>query len=148
MVGMQEHAVAGGNQSFNRIHFSFTLSGHLLFGVGFEHGFSERHALQVTVFPLILPGKGFPFAFHGGYNYYTGGSQWKGKLGAGFVLLVSPPDPQERKVMPMLLFTPGVQYGFDNEDHLTFQPWLAYFLGEANRRFAPIGLEFIYNHKF
>lgn len=134
---------------YNRLNASITLSGHFLFGFGFEHGFDEHHALQAMVFPLLIPGKGMPFALHVGYNYYFEGETWRAKIGFGYALLVSPPDPQKRKVMPMLLFTPGLAYRFKkSENSLLFQPWLAYFLKHANRRFAPIGLEFQYGHTF
>ncbi|GEM_PF-1558158 len=140
-------AAHSAGDGFNRLHVSFTLGGHLLFGVGFEHGFSNHHALQATVYPLLIPGKGMPFAFHAGYNYYFSGEKWRAKMGVGYAFLVSPPDPNQRKVMPMLLFTPGISYHFkDSADNLLFQPWLAYFLKHANRRFAPIGLEFRYGH--
>lgn len=39
--------VYAGDTSYNRVKFSFTLSGHLLFGLGFEHGLDEHHALQI-----------------------------------------------------------------------------------------------------
>lgn len=142
------NAPAGNDTGFDRVNFSVTLSGHVLVGVGFEHGFNAHHALQVKAFPLVVPGKGFPFAFSAGYNYYTKGVRWRGKIGANFTLLVSPPDPVKRKWMPMLVLAPGVQYGFNETNSLTFQPWLAYFLAHANRRFAPIGLEFIYGRNF
>jgi len=134
--------------SFNRVIFSLTLSGHILTGVGFEHGFDTHHALQVTAYPFMLPGKGLPFAFSAGYNYYYGRNKWRGKIGGAFALLVSPPDPDKRKTMPLLLLTPGIQYHFDPSNSAVFQPWLAVFLKKAKHRFAPIGLEFRYGHNF
>jgi len=130
--------------SFNKIHFSFTLSGHLLLGLGFERGFDTYNAVQITFFPLLIPGKGLPFAASAGYNYYLGTSRWRPKLGAAFTLLVSPPDPDKRRLMPMLVLTPGADYVFNNGDYLLMQPWLAFILAKAKRTFAPIGMEFTY----
>ena len=146
VMSSHSSALAGKNQTFDRVHISFTLSGHLLFGVGFEHGFTNHHALRVAVFPLLIPGKGLPFAFKAGYNYYTGGSRWKGKLGADVAILVSPPDPQKRKIMPMIVITPGLQYALKEGQYVSFQPWLAWFFKETNRKFGPIGLEFTYDY--
>ncbi len=136
------------NNSFNRLNLSFTLSGHILVGIGWEHGFDTHHALHVTTYPLMWPGDGFPFAVSAGYNYYYGQNKWRGKIGGAFALLVSPPDPDKRKTMPLLLLTPGVQYAFDLNHSALFQPWLAFFLKKAKHRFAPIGLEFRYGYNF
>ena len=86
-----------GDSSYNRLHISFTLSGHLLFGAGIEHSFNDRHSIQVTGFPLMWPGKGFPLAVTAGYGYRFNTEPWRAKLGVDFALLVSPPDPDARR---------------------------------------------------
>lgn len=136
-----------GESSYNRVHFSFTLSGHLLFGAGFEHGFNDQHSIQVTGFPLMWPGKGFPFAFTAGYGYHFNTQPWRAKLGFDFALIVSPPDPDIRKTLPMLMFTPGVAYQFKNNKSVSTQFWLTHFLSDTNKKLfiAPIGWEFQYS---
>jgi hypothetical protein len=131
----------------NRIHLSVTLSGHVLFGIGFEHFFSEQHAIHATVFPLMAPGKGFPFALSSGYNYYTPEDRWRGKLGLDMMVIVSPPDPERRKMLPLLNICPGVEYAFDSENSVQSQLWLAFFLKRYTRRFAPIGIDSRYARK-
>lgn len=141
------HPLAGSGNQIDRINVSFTLSGHILLGIGYEHFFDTNHAAQFTFFPVFLPGKDLPFAFNAGYGYYTKGDPWRGKVGLNFTLLISPPDPEKRKVMPLLCLTPGVAYRVNDLNEGLSQVWLAYFLGKANRKFAPIGLEFQYNKK-
>ena len=85
----------------NQLNFSFTLSGHIILGIGYSYSFDENNGLQTTL--LIIPGKGIPFGLNGGYFYLTDGEKWRGKLGAEFTLLVSPPDPDRRKCLPMFL---------------------------------------------
>ncbi len=133
---------AQSSDMYNRVHVSVTLSGHILFGVGVEHGFTEHHALQITVYPLVVPGKGFPFAMQAGYNYYWGGSLWKGKVGFAGGVIVSPPDPDKRRYLPMLMLTPGVRYA-DKDNFYTGALWLARFLGKTNQKWpiVPIGIE-------
>jgi len=138
--------VSAGNTSYNRMKFSFTLSGHMLFGLGYEYGFDEHHAVNLTVFPLLIPGKGLPYALSAGYDYYFKGENWKPKIGAAFTLLVSPPDPDKRKTMPMIVFTPGIQY-LSQKDSFLSQIWVAWFLKKARFPVAPIGLEFLYGRE-
>ncbi len=134
---------------YNRVHVSVTLSGHIFFGVGFEHSFTEHHALQLTVYPLVVPGKGLPFALQAGYNYYSGGLHWKGKLGFASGVIVSPPDPDKRRYLPMLMFTPGVQYA-DKNNFYNSELWLARFFGKTNQKWpiVPIGIEARYGRKW
>ena len=136
------------DSAYNRLYFSFTLSGHLLFGAGFEHGFNDQHSIQITGIPLMFPGEGFPFAFTAGYGYHFNTEPWRAKLGADFGLIISPSTPDARKTMPMLMFTPGVEYLLKNNNSVSSQFWLAHFLKENNKKIflAPIGLEFRYNH--
>lgn len=133
--------------SYNRLYFSFTLSGHLFVGAGFEHGFNKRHSIQISAFPVVLPGKGFPFALNAGYGFHFDTAPWRAKLGVDFALLVSPPDPDIRKTMPLLMLTPGVEYLLRDKHSVSTQFWLAHFLKETNKPvfLAPIGWEFRYN---
>ncbi len=130
------------SDAYNSVQVSVTLSGHVMIGVGFEHGIDRHHAVQIMVYPLIVPGKGFPFALQAGYNYYSGRAHWKGKLGLAGGLIVSPPDPDKRKFLSMILITPGIQY-VDGNNHYNGALWLARFLGQTNQKWpiVPIGIE-------
>ncbi len=136
--------VPAGEASFNRFTVSLGLSGHILLGVGLEHGFDGHHAVRVTVFPVVLPGKGFPFAFSAGYGYYFNGSKWRAGLGGEFALLVSPPDPHKRKFLPLLNLVPAVQYQIDGKQFVDARLWLSYFFGRANVPVAPTAIVFRY----
>ncbi len=140
--------VTAGEETFDRVVFSLGLSGHILLGVGVEHGFNHNHAVQFTVYPLLLPGKGFPFALSTGYSYYFHGSRWRAKLGGEFGLLVSPPDPDKRRVLPLFSLVPGIQYRFNDQQFLTTQIWISYFMGKANVPVAPTAIEFRYGRQF
>ena len=137
--------IRAGNYNDNRIGLSFVLSGHLIFGVKVEHFFDAQQCVQATIYPLIIPGKKFPFAFSTGYNYFTNGAHWQVKLGAEFAMIVSPPDPHKRKILPMLNFTPGVRYLRANGQSLGGTIWLSYFLKKVRHKVAPTGLEFWYD---
>ena len=134
------------DSAFNRVVFSLGLSGHVLLGVGMEHGFNEHHAVQLTIYPLFLPGKGFPLAFSTGYHYYLGGGRWRGALGGEFALLISPPDPDKRRVMPLLNLVPALQYRIDRAQVVSTRLWISYFLRGANVPLAPTAIEFRYGH--
>ncbi len=141
--------MAYSGSSYNRLNLSVTVSGHVLIGMGYEHGFNEHHALGFTVYPLVMPGKGFPFALKTLYRYYANGARWQATLGGGFGLIISPPDPQERRWLPMLLLTPGVRYA-DGNNRYGADIWLAHFLTKTNRNWPliPIGLEANYGRNF
>ncbi len=134
--------------SYNRVVFSLGLSGHVFLGVGVEHGFNPHHAVQLTFYPVFFPGKGFPLAVCAGYGYHVNGSRWQVKIGGEFALLVSPPDPQKRRVMPLLNLVPGVQYRIDEVQVISTRLWISYFLGKANVPIAPTVIEFSYGRKF
>jgi hypothetical protein len=85
------------DQIKHQFHFSLTLSGHILFGAGYTYWLNDEHAFEATVYPLLLPGKGFPFAVSAGYGFYPGGEHLKAKVGGEMTLLISPPDPERRK---------------------------------------------------
>ena len=145
LLGLLPAVLWAGNRSENRIGISFVLSGHLLFGVKVQHFFDAQNCVQATFYPLLIPGKKFPFAFGLGYNYFTNGQHWQGKLGAEFAMIVSPPDPQKRKVLPMLNFTPGFRYVRQNGQSIGGNLWLSYFLKKTRHKIAPTGLEFWYD---
>jgi hypothetical protein len=138
--------------SENQIHFSITLSGHVLLGVGFTHWVNQSNTLSATAFlPLELPEKSlaiedFPFGFRAGYAYYGKGDPWRMKLGADMTVILSPPDPGERRVMPLITFSPGVQYTFESKNMVTPQLWLSYF--PMKRLVAPTGIEVLYGRGF
>ena len=134
------------NYSYSRVHFSFILSGHLLFGLGYEYGFDQNHSVQLTLFPLMYPGEGFPFAVTAGYGYRFDAEPWRAKIGLDFAAIISPPDPEKRKIMPILMITPGVEYLQSQNNSFSTQFWLARFLKKANHKLPlmPIGWEFKY----
>ena len=113
--------------------------------IGYSYGFDKNNTVQTTL--LIIPEKGLPFGLNGGYFYLTDGEKWRGKLGAEFTLLFSPPDPDRRKCLPMFNFVPGVQYSFDKNNTIMPQLWISY-LPTDNKKIVPTGLEFRYGKKF
>ena len=135
---------AAPKSSYNQINFSFTLSGHIILGVGYSYGFGKNNGVQTML--LIIPEKGLPFGLNGGYFYLTDGEKWRGKLGAEFTLLFSPPDPDRRKCLPMFNFVPGVQYSFDKNNTIMPQLWISY-LPTGNKKIVPTGLELRYGRK-
>ncbi len=139
--------------SGNQIHFSITLSGHVLLGLGITHWLDSSNTLIATAFlPLELPEKSlaiedFPFGFRAGYAYYGKGDPWRMKLGGDVAVIISPPDPEDnRRVLPMITFSPGVQYVFESKNTLTPQFWLSYF--PTQRLVAPTGIEVLYGRGF
>ncbi len=138
----------GADRADNRVGISFVLSGHLMFGLNVQHFFDAHNGIEATVFPLLIPGKKFPFAFSAGYRYVTGGQHWQGTVGAAFAMIVSPPDPQRRKVLPMFSVMPGLRYVRTNGQTFGGNLWLSYFLKKTRRKVAPTGLEFRYDFKW
>ena len=51
---------AAPKSSCNQINFSFTLSGHIILGVGYSYGFDKNNGVQTTL--LIIPGKDYRLA--------------------------------------------------------------------------------------
>ncbi|MBD3226300.1 MAG: hypothetical protein GF313_16345 [Caldithrix sp.] len=126
----------------HQINISCILSGHLMFGIGYEYGINEHHAATCNVYPLLLPGvEELPFAISAGYGFYTGQEHWKGRLGLEYTMIVSPPDPDKRKVLPMVSFLSGLQYSDKRGNHYLSQIYVARFLKEARAPVAPIGIE-------
>jgi len=130
----------------HQINFSLTLSGHILLGIGYCYLWNEHHAVQ-TIF-YIVPEKGLPYGITGGYNYFWGDNKWRPNLGAEFMVLASPPDPEKRKFLPMIKLVPGIRYDFNNEQNLNSRLWIAYLLKSNRVKIAPIGIEFIYGYGF
>ena len=44
---------AAPKSSYNQINFSFTLSGHIILGIGYSYGFDKNNGVQTTL--LIIP---------------------------------------------------------------------------------------------
>ena len=129
----------------HQVNFSITLSGHILFGAGYTYWFNDNHAVEATIYPLMVPGKGFPFALSAGYGFYPGGEYWRGKLGTEMTLLVSPPGPDKRKTMPMLSFTPGFLYK-TGKSTIQSEIWYSWFLKNARKKMSFTGIELKYGH--
>jgi hypothetical protein len=68
------------------------------------------------------------------------------KLGGDVTVIISPPDPEDRRVLPLITFSPGVQYVFESKNTLTPQLWLSYF--PTQRLVAPTGIEVLYGRGF
>lgn len=134
--------------SDDRIVASFTLSGLLIFGVGYEHRFDEHHVFQATVYPFFVPEfTSFPLFFSTGYDYHGAGDSWRFKIGANYFLMMGPSKPGGRRKLNLLCLTPGAVCSIDDESDLTSQLWLARFPKE-NRRHEiplPIGFDFRYS---
>jgi len=128
----------------HQINFSFTLSGHILLGIGYAYGFDAHHFVQATWF--IVPEKGFPFALNGGYNYFFKGETWRPNLGLETVVIASPSDLVKRKYLPLITFVPGICYQGDDTHAINSRLWLAYFPVKARKKVAPIGIEFKYGN--
>lgn len=135
-----------GQDDSHRIHVAFALSGHIFWGIGYAYGFDAHNFIQATFF--VVPEKGLPFAINAGYNYFFEGKKWRPNLGLETVIIGSPPDPDERKYLPLITFTPGISYHFDNANTVNSRLWLAYFPIKARKKFAPIGIEFKYGNSF
>jgi len=141
LAGLILTSMRGAEPGGGSFTFSLVLSGHVLLGIGYEYALDEHHAFRVTAYPLLVPGKGFPYAFRAGYRYSFAGDKWQPRLGLDFALLVSPPVKGARRHLPMLVLTPGLTYQDSRRVNWEFSPWVAYFLTKTRRRIAPIGLE-------
>ncbi|MFZ5516932.1 MAG: hypothetical protein ACOY90_09865 [Candidatus Zhuqueibacterota bacterium] len=135
---------AAGSDDTHQINLSFTLSGHLLFGIGYSYGFEAHHFVQATWF--IVPEKGLPFAVNGGYNYFFKGGAWQPNLGLETVIIASPSGRVKRKYLPLITLVPGIGYQFNDTHAVNTRLWLAYFPIKARKKVAPIGLEFKYGN--
>ena len=126
---------------YQGIHISVLLSGHIMIGVGYEYGLSENHGLQATAF--LAPEAGMPFALTAGYIYHFDDGRWRTGLGLDGGVIVSPDIEGKRKRLYMLSLTP--QYGYyDREGAIGLKAWLSWLPFNANRSFAPTGLELFY----
>ncbi|MBN1619194.1 hypothetical protein JW890_00575 [candidate division WOR-3 bacterium] len=127
--------------SHDRYDVSVILSGYVLAGFGYTRVLDERNAVSFGAYPLIVPAQGFPFAFDAGYSYLIGENDFKAKLGAGFALIVSPPDPDRRKTLWLINLSPGARYDF-GEYSFSSEIWLSYFLGKSKTALYPTGIKF------
>ena len=129
----------------DRIHLSLSLGGYVMVGIGITHWIEEHHALEATVYPFAFPGEGFPFAVKAGYAWTPSDEVWRAKLGGNFTLLFRGSSGNSGRFIPLVAFTPGLQY--DPSDQRSFRAdlWMSYYLTE--KVFAPTGLELLYAWK-
>lgn len=129
----------------HQIQFSVTLSGHLIFGLGYTYYWNIHQGWQANFY--LIPEKGLPFGLSTGYNHIWGETKWRPNLTADFMILASPPDPVQRKYLSMIKLVPGIQYDFGSDQNLNSRLWIAYFLRQKRAKIAPIGLEVMYGHQ-
>jgi hypothetical protein len=128
----------------HQVQFSVTLSGHLILGLGYTYYWNIHQGWQANLY--LIPEKGLPFGIATGYNYIWGETKWRPNLTADFMVLASPPDPVQRKYLPMIKLVPGIQYDLGSDQNLNSRLWIAYFLGQKRVNIAPIGLEVMYGY--
>jgi hypothetical protein len=136
---------ASGQVPNDRIHVSLSLGGYVMVGIGITHWIEEHHALEATVYPFAFPGEGFPFAVKAGYAWTPSDEVWRAKLGGNFTLLFRGSEENSGRFVPLVAFTPGLQY--DPSDQRSFRAdlWMSYYLTE--KVFAPTAVEFLYAWK-
>jgi len=129
----------------DRVHVSLSLGGYVMVGIGITHWIEEHHALEATLYPFAFPGEGFPFAVKAGYAWTPSDEVWRAKLGGNFTLLVRNSNGSSSRLVPLVAFTPGLQY--DPTDQRSFRAdfWMSYYFTE--KVFAPTALEFLYAWK-
>lgn len=126
----------------DRFHFSVTLGGYFLLGIGYTHFVEEHHTLEFTVFPFAHPWEGFPFGVRAGYGWIPSNEVWRAKLGGNLTLLFRPGDQARERFTPILALTPGIQYDPDKDRSFRADLWMSYYLDQ--RLFAPTAVEFFY----
>lgn len=129
----------------HQVHFSITLSGHVLLGVGYTYYWNLHQGWQSNVY--LIPEKGLPYGIATGYNYLWGGTKWRPNFAADVMVLASPPDPVKRKYLAMVRLVPGIQYEFNNDQSMNSRLWIAYFLRQPRAKIVPIGLEVMYGQR-
>ncbi len=132
--------------SRGQLQFSITLSGHLMLGLGYCYFWNAHHAVQGAFY--LVPERGLPYGIAGGYRFDCDEGEWRPTIGAEAMVLASPPDPNQRKFLPMIKIEPGVIYQLASDHELQSRLWIAYFLKKTRARLAPIGLEFGYGKRF
>lgn len=146
MLQISSNVLLANDHLNHRVQMSLTLSGHLLLGIGYCYFWDAHQGAQATFY--LAPEKGLPYGLAAGYQWEWGNRKWQPTLGAEFMVLASPPDPEKRKFLPMILINPGLSYQLDNEQIVQSRLWVAYFLKRARVKVAPIGLELVYGRKF
>jgi len=126
----------------DQIHLSITLGGYFLVGVGYTHWMEQHHALEFTVFPLVVPGEGFPFGLRAGYAWVPSDEVWRAKLGGNVMVMVRPSQTGGDRFTPILGLTPGIRYDPDSDRSFRADLWMSYYLKE--NVFAPTGVEFLF----
>ncbi|HID38253.1 MAG TPA: hypothetical protein EYP36_01905 [Calditrichaeota bacterium] len=131
-------------QEAHQLNLSVTLSGHIFIGVGYTYSFDQNWQAGATV--LLAPETGLPFAFNIGGGYLSNGQNWRARLWGEYMIIASPPDPDKRKILPMINFVPGVVYYDGKHNEYSAEVWLSYL--PVQKKFAPTGLEFQYGRHF
>ncbi len=135
---------AGVAQSSHQINVSFVLSGHIFVGVGYTYGLDANWQAGMTV--MLAPEKGLPMAFNVGGGYLGKGEHWRARWWGEFMVIASPPDPKERKYLPLINFVPGLVYYNGDQTTYSAEAWLSFL--PIQKKFAPTGLEFQVGRRF
>ena len=122
------------------LRLSFVLSGHIFLGVGYEQHIANNQ--QLTIDYYLVPEKGLPYAVGLGLQQNFMGVSWQAQMGFRYVLMASPDIEGTRTYLSILNFEPGALYAKDKFNQYQGRLWLSLFLSEANKTFAPTGLEF------
>jgi len=131
-------------QDSHQINLSLTLSGHIMVGVGYTYSFDANW--QAGAMAYLAPEKGLPFAWSVGGGYLGNGQHWRARWWGEFMMIVSPPDPETRKVLPLINFVPGVVYSDGEQNEYSAEVWLSFL--PVQKKFAPTGLEFQFGRHF
>ena len=129
----------------HQITFSFTLSGHIFVGVGYNYFFNEHHAISTTIHMIPYKFTETMFAANAGYNYYLGNKSWHPNIGGEFMILFGPADKESKIGLVLFNIVPGIQYEINDYHNINGRLWVANFLSEEYE-ILPIGIEFKYGY--
>jgi hypothetical protein len=118
----------------------------LFVGLGYSFYFDEHNALMASF--QVVPAKELAFALNAGYNYYFLDKHWQPNLGAEFMMIVGPPDPDRRGKLILINLVPGIRYDFNEIHSLNGRLWVSYMPEKKPFRAFPTGLEFKYGYNF
>ena len=122
----------------DRLHVSISLGGYFMLGVGYTHWIEEHHA-------LIQPRDGFPVGIRVGHAWIPSNEIWRAKLGGNATLLLEPARKGWDRLVPILAFTPGLQYEPDSDWCFRADVWMSYFPTQGV--FAPTSIELLSGFK-
>ena len=132
------------NAQNSEIGFTFTLSGHLIFGPYFRYWIDDHDEVDIC-FPAAWEGKGkvlFPGGFQSGYHHFFGEKHWRPSAGMQYHLYFGPKENNKRVNLQIFSLVPGIQYRFDeNKMSIEENIWISYFKIKGRSKVFPTGLE-------